>query len=208
MTNSATILTVGHSIHTREVFLRLLATHGVTAVCDVRSRPYSRMSPHFNREDLREALSEEAIAYVFLGQELGARTGDRTCYRDGKVQFNLLSRTESFQRGLHRVEQGSRKHRVALMCAEKEPLECHRSILVARHLVSRGLDVQHIHADGRLESQRDASERLMEILKLRTQDLFHSHAQLIEDAYDLQGERIAYDSAQEVRGELAISEVS
>jgi len=147
---------------------------------------------------------EHGIAYVFLGQELGGRTQDPGCYQHGKVQYDRLAQTESFRDGLRRVQEGVKKYRLAIMCAEKEPLECHRTILVARHLTVLGLDVLHIHADGRLESHADALSRLAQILNLPERDMFRSSEELLDDAYHRQEERIAYDSgsvdADEVRG--------
>src|SRR5271169_2675230 len=124
-----TIFTIGHSTHTQEYFISLLSRHGITALCDVRSKPYSRVNPQFNREELQRVLREHGITYVFLGTELGARSDDPTCYENGKVQYDRLAHTELFRQGLDRVQEGVRKYRIALMCAEKEPLECHRTIL-------------------------------------------------------------------------------
>ena len=132
-----TVFTIGHSTHPQERFVSLLCQHGITALCDVRSTPYSRVNPQFNREGLRESLRACGITYVFLGKELGARSADPTCYEYGKVKYDRLAVTDLFRQGLDRVREGTRTYRVALMCAEKEPLECHRTILVARHLVDR-----------------------------------------------------------------------
>src|SRR5260370_36793628 len=113
------VYTIGHSTHSTEKLIQLLAGHGVTALADVRSQPYSRINPQFNRESLRTELKTAGIAYVFLGRELGARAEDRGCYIDGQVQYDLLARTPLFQKGLTRIAQGISGHRVALMCAEK-----------------------------------------------------------------------------------------
>ena len=100
------ILTVGHSDHSLKRFIDLLKRHGVTAVADVRSSPFSRLHNQFNREPLRESLNEQGIGYVFLGHELGARSKDPACYLDGRVQYRRLARTELFRRGLERVIRG------------------------------------------------------------------------------------------------------
>jgi uncharacterized protein (DUF488 family) len=189
-----TIFTIGHSTHPRERFLALLEQPAITAVCDVRSVPYSRMNPQFNREDLKTSLLASDIAYVFLGKELGARSENPSCYDDGRVQYERLARTGLFRQGLERVQDGMKKYKIALMCAEKEPLECHRTILVARHLVALGIHVQHIHADGRLESHGEALNRLIKMLDLRGDEhhMFRSAEDLLTDAYRLQEERVAY----------------
>jgi len=187
-----TVFTIGHSTHPQARFLDLLKRHEITAVCDVRSTPYSRTNPQFNREDLKTILQEGGIAYVFLGKELGARSDDDTCYDGGKIQYDRLARTDLFRRGLDRIREGVQSYRIALMCAEKEPLECHRTILVARHLQILNLDVQHILADGALECHEQALRRLMHDFNLPDHDMFRSHDDIVSDAYRLQEKRIAY----------------
>ena len=186
------VFTVGHSNHPLEHFTGLLRRHGVTALADVRSKPYSRINPQFSREGFKEALKAAGVTYVFLGKELGARTDDPTCYEDGKVRYDRLARTDLFQDGLARVREGSVKYRLTLMCAEREPLDCHRTILIAKHLAQSGVDVQHIHADGRLESHTDAMTRLTRMLKMPEQDMFRSREDILEHAYRRQEDRIAY----------------
>jgi len=142
-------------------------------------------------------LPDCGIAYRFLGEELGARSDDPACYEGGKVQYDRLAKTPVFKSGIERVRSGMKNYRIVLMCAEKEPLECHRAILVARHLVALGISVQHIHADGSLESHDAAIERLAVLLNLPESDLFRSHEDVLEDAYRLQGNRIAYERGQD-----------
>jgi uncharacterized protein (DUF488 family) len=188
------IFTIGHSTHPQERFTDLLLEHGITALCDVRSKPYSRVNPQFNREQLEQMLLAHGIAYRFLGNELGARSDDPDCYEDGKVRYDRLAETELFKHGIKRVLRGMKDNfRIALMCAEKEPLECHRTILVARHLAVSGIDVEHIHADGRLESHAAALSRLIQILNLPEEDMFHPHEEFLAIAYRMQEERIAYE---------------
>jgi uncharacterized protein (DUF488 family) len=187
-----TVFTIGHSNHPPEYFVNLLCGHGVTAICDVRSKPFSRLNPQFNREALKLVLQANGIAYVFLGAELGGRSDDPSCCERGQVQYERLANTDLFRQGIQRVQDGMKAHRVALMCAEKEPLECHRAILVARHLAAAGLDVQHIHADGRLESHPAALSRLAQQFKLREDNLFQSREEIHAEAYRLQEKRIAY----------------
>ena len=202
---SDTLYTIGHSNHPIEIFFALLRRHGITAVCDVRSKPYSRYNPHFDREALKSALEAGGIAYVFLGKELGARSDDPSCYLYGKIQYAKLAQTAAFQEGLKRVRDGMKAYTIALMCAEKEPLECHRTILISRQVFRQPegeeLDVQHIHEDGQLESHERALVRLAQSLKLRQDQLnfFRSSEDLFADAYALQEKRIGYDSAAEAR---------
>jgi uncharacterized protein (DUF488 family) len=191
-----TVFTIGHSTHPQERFIALLRQHHVTALCDVRSMPYSRMNPQFNREDLEKALLGQGIQYRFLGKELGARSDNPHCYEGGRVQYDRLAETELFKYGLKRVRRGMRDDfRIALMCAEKEPLECHRTILVA-HLAALGVAVVHILADGRLETHDAVLSRLARMVNLPEHDMFHSREELLADAYRRQEERIAYEVAE------------
>lgn len=187
-----TVYTIGHSTHSIETLIGLLKSHDMSAVADVRSRPYSRMNPQFNRETLKEALRNAHIQYVFLGKELGARSDDKSCYRNGQVQYDLLAQTELFKNGIDRVTKGARMRRVVLMCAEKEPIECHRTIFVARKLYEDGLTIKHILADGRLEDHAETIERLIAMQKVGGVDLFRDREAIVTDAYARQGSAIAY----------------
>ena len=188
------VYTIGHSNQTIEAFIALLREQGIEAVGDVRSAPYSRYNPQFDREALAASLRGAKIAYVFLGKELGARTDDHTCYLRGKVQYDLLARTAEFQAGLARVREGSQRFRLALMCAEKEPLDCHRSVLVSRHLVAAGMEVVHVLADGTVEPHGATMRRLMAQLRMSSVgDLFRSEQELLDDVYRMQEQRIAFD---------------
>ena len=186
------LFTIGHSIHSIERFVELLKMHGVTALCDVRSSPYSRFTPQFNSESLKEEVVRHHILYLYLGAELGPRSSDPTCYENGKVQYNRLAGTDLFQQGLGRLRKGMATYRIALMCAEKDPLTCHRMLLICRNLRGDDIVIRHILEDGALEDNRDTEKRLMKLLKIDPADLFSTEADQIQRAYDLQGEKVAY----------------
>jgi uncharacterized protein (DUF488 family) len=186
------VFTVGHSTHSAEAFLNLLAMHGVTAVADVRSAPLSRFNPQFNKKALEHSLKTHGLRYVFLGRELGGRPDDRSCYENGRVLYSRLRQTALFGSGLERIMRGAKEHNIALMCAEKEPLECHRALLVARALDELGVAIFHILVDGRLESHGEAMNRLVDLAGLGHDELFASRQQLIERALAAQEGRIAY----------------
>jgi uncharacterized protein (DUF488 family) len=188
----AELYTIGHSTHSIEELIGLLKRHAVTAVCDVRSSPYSQHNPQFNRESLQKALKASGIAYVFLGGELGARTNDPACYIDGKVRFDRLAGRARFQEGLNRLRKGIQMFRVSLLCAEKDPIMCHRMILVCRHMRGSNVEIRHILEDGALESNEETERRLMKSLSISETNLFMAHEELVEMAYDRQGERIAH----------------
>lgn len=186
------LFTIGHSNHPIEAFIELLHRHGVTAVGDVRSHPYSRYVPQYSREPLKVAFARAGIAYVFLGKELGARSENPACYKQGKVQYDYLAKQPQFADGVRRVIEGMQRHTIALMCAEKNPLECHRSLLVARKLHEAGLEITHIHADGSLENHRALETRFLGVCKLPEGDMFKQRDEFVSEAYAIQGERVAY----------------
>jgi len=188
------VFTIGHSDLEFTKFVTLMKQHGIQAVADVRSSPYSQYNPQFNRESLQRTLREEGISYVFLGEELGARRLEPECYINGRADYSLIAQTPAFVRGLDRILQGAAKMRLAMMCAEKDPLDCHRCILVSPRLRERGLDVLHILSDGSLESHEQAERRLTQLLNLPERDLFHSTGEIVAEAYRLRGEKIAYQA--------------
>src|ERR1700720_1713717 len=120
------VLTIGHSALPYERFLELLRHYSVTAVADVRTAPYSRHSPQFNKDTLRNELRHDGIAYVFLGQELGGRPKDKQLFCKGVADYEKMARVADFAKGLDRVVEGAKNYRIAMMCSEHDPLECHR----------------------------------------------------------------------------------
>ncbi len=196
------VYTIGHSNHPIDEFLALLRTHGVEAIADVRSHPYSRFNPQFSLKRLSASLEEAGVAYLFLGRELGARSDDPSVVVDGKVDYARLAKTARFQEGLARVAEAAGRARVALMCAEKDPLDCHRAILVCPELAARGVAAQHIREHGRLESAAELEARLLAAVgddsdgKQRTADLFPDlrvdRGEQIARAYRRRGRQIAF----------------
>ena len=143
------IYTIGHSNHSARRFIDLLQGAGIDCVADVRSTPFSRRNPQFSQKALMASLKDAGIEYWFLGDALGARPKDVDCYEGGKVSYARIAASPTFQEAIHALIDVSHAKRIALMCAEKEPLECHRTILVGRALEQRDTDLGHIHADGR-----------------------------------------------------------
>ena len=143
-------------------------------------------------------MEAASIGYVFLGRELGARREEPEVYVDGKVSFDLAAASPLFTSGLARLQKGLSKHRIALLCAEKDPLDCHRMILVARH-AARFAEAIHILADGTLETHEKAERRLLERYEWREPDLFLSQENQLARAYARRGEEIAW-SEVETRG--------
>jgi uncharacterized protein (DUF488 family) len=153
------ILTIGHSNHSIHHFLGLLRRHGVDIVVDVRSQPYSRFASQFNRELIEPTVVGAGFSYVFLGEELGGRQLGRITSRDERIALaDEVAKLPGFERGLRRVLDGAVRYRIALLCAEEDPTECHRRLWVARALQKRGSTVEHIRGDGRIDAD-DALKR-------------------------------------------------
>ncbi len=196
------VFTIGHSNHSWEEFVKLLLRHGIDEVIDVRSSPYSRYVAHFNHDDLQQALENIGIGYEFLGGELGGRPADVSCYDDkGRVRYERVAETDAFDDGIRQVIRRADDCRPVLLCTEKEPLECHRTLLVARALAERDVAVEHIRADGRLESYNDAVDRLIDVFKLpRSGDMFRSKDDVISDALMRQAQKVAYTDDKQSAG--------
>jgi len=150
------VYTIGHSRHPLDKFLGLLQRHGIRRVIDARSRPFSRFSPHFNRERLKVALAAAGIDYEWRGATLGGRPDDpRFLSPDGALDRDALWGWDALQSGLDAVAARAGEERQALLCAEEDPTTCHRRSLLTPPLVKRGFEVLHIRGDGRLEPERD-----------------------------------------------------
>ncbi len=191
------LFTIGHSNHELAAFLDLLRRHDVTAVADVRSQPTSWL-PYFQGSALAESLRDAGIEYVFLGRELGARRSEAECYEDGRADYERIARLPAFQRGLARIRRGLEEHRICLVCAEKEPLDCHRTILVCRHLRGADVHIGHILADGALEEHAATERRLLKLTDVQP-TLFEPDltvADLLERAYEVRGREIAYRASE------------
>jgi len=149
------------------------------------------MAEDFNKENLKLLLKEERIQYLFLGDKLGARSHDPDCIIDGRVDYEALAKSMEFQEGFSRLIKGSEDHTIALMCAEKEPLDCHRTVLISRHLVDAGILVNHILQNGQIEEHNKTVDRLLIKEKL-SEDMFRTKDEVIADAYRERGIKIAY----------------
>jgi uncharacterized protein (DUF488 family) len=189
------LFTIGHSTHEWEFFLTLLRQAGVSALADVRSSPYSAFSPQFSSAELQAALRLAGLSYVFMGKELGGRPIDPRCYSDGIADYEKMAVSVIFRDGVERVIEGSRRHRIALMCSERDPLDCHRFLLVSRRLAERGLSPAHILANGQVSTHREIEDRLLELTDRMADDLFAPRAERLALAYRERARKVAYSEA-------------
>jgi len=157
------LFTIGHSNIVAERFIALLRDAGVKAVADVRSIPASRFCPWFSAKALAPVLAGANINYSLFGGELGGRPRDPSLYCDGVADYEAMARQPSFQAGLGRVLAIAAVQPLCLMCSERDPLECHRCLLVARALAGRGVTIGHIRHDGAIESHAAIERRLLEL---------------------------------------------
>ena len=196
---SETVYTIGHSNHPIKDFINLLKKHEITAIADVRSSPFSKHNPQFNKDALTDALKREGISYVPLGTELGARPDDPTCYDNGSANFTKMAERPIFKQGIERLLKGMEKYRIAMLCAEKEPLDCHRTILVCHHLRKSGFPIKHILANGRVEDHQTTEHRLVKALGIEPIlfDSMLTDADRIEEAYNRRAREIAYKRENE-----------
>lgn len=186
------VLTIGHSTLPYERFLALLRHSSVNAIADVRTSPFSRHFPHFNRDALRRELRSDNVAYVFLGEELGGRPKGEQFYHNGVADYEQMARTELFSRGVERVIGGAKKYRIAMMCSEHDPLDCHRCLLVGRTLHERSVNVRHILGTGTIVDQRQVEERLMQMSGKSDHDFFEAPAKRLAAAYRDRAMKVAY----------------
>ncbi len=195
-TEHQTIFTIGHSDHSEEAFLRLLNQNGIDTVVDVRSMPYSKWTPQFNRDNLKSRLGENDITYHFMGQRLGGRSDDPGDYDpDGQVQYDQLAKARKFQDALESVVRGAMANRIALMCSEGRPEECHRSLLIAEEIRNefQNVSVKHVLPDGAILMHETLRDRIAKHDVLADQaDMFLTAEEKIAIAIGEQIERFAF----------------
>lgn len=188
------LYSIGYATKDLANFLAQLTHHGVTAVADVRSVPFSKAFFDYHQPALANTLKGRGIHYVYLGEELGPRSKDPAHYDDrGQVQFERLQQSPLFQRGIERLNTGLDKGlHIALLCAEKDPAVCHRSLLIGEYLLDRQhIDVQHICHQGELEPHSALQTRLMTENGIAP-DMLTPTCQCQKLAWQAQSQRFAY----------------
>ncbi len=199
-----TVFSIGHSAHTFDVFLALLRGAGITAIADVRSSPHSRYLPQFGRDTLEKSLREAGIAYVFLGKELGGRPEGRGMYRNGVADYERMAAAPVFAHGIGRLIEGAGRHRICMLCSEKDPLDCHRCLLVGRRLWQRGIAVRHILGDGAQATHEAIEASLLEMTGRAASDLFATREERLELAYREWGAKVAFSETVERAGAVDV----
>jgi uncharacterized protein (DUF488 family) len=187
------LYTIGYAAFDNiNLFIKALKNNSIDAIADVRSVPLSGYKPDFSKDYLEKYLKKNNIKYVFLGDNCGARIKDPSCYVEGYVSYEKIKESSVFKHGIDRILNGLNKYSVALLCAEKDPIYCHRDILVCRNLKPFNINIQHIISDVIVETNTSAENRLLTEFNLNSTDFFMSDNDRLNLAYDQQGKKIAY----------------
>lgn len=185
------VLTIGHSNMPADRFVALLQGAGVEVVADVRSVPFSRRFPWFSGKALAERLKRDGIGYIPFGDGLGGRPRDHKLYRDGVADYDAMAARAEFRADLDRVIEEMRRRCLCLMCAEREPLDCHRCLLVSRALAARGVKPGHILVDGTIEPHTATEARLLKVAGGGEADLFRERDARLAEAYRRRARAVA-----------------
>lgn len=199
---SGRIYSLGHSDHAIDHFLTLLRRVGISVVADVRSHPASQRLPQFNRGELEQSLRAAGIAYLFMGDQLGGRPDRPSLYdAEGRVDYVRVRATAEFRQGIERLCRGRDRHNIAMICAEEDPLDCHRGLMITPALLERGVEAGHIRGDGTVETTRQMQDRLLSATKVgggMFGGLFDAQVsdaerlEMLEMAYQAQARRKAF----------------
>lgn len=206
--NKFTIFSVGHSTHSFGTFIELLRSAEVNAVADVRSVPWSKHFPHFNRKELKEKLEAVGVQYRFFGKMLGGRPDDPSLFDGTVADYEAMAKSEDFAKGIVRVISGAKKYNLTLMCSEHDPLDCHRCLLVGRELLQQGGIVKHILASGNVVTQQEIESYLLQNSGRFSDDLYLPRDELIKAAYRERARKVAFrDRSEEQNTETQESDV-
>jgi uncharacterized protein (DUF488 family) len=156
------LFSIGHSNHDLLRLVELLRRAGVQAVADVRSQPFSRWLPQFNRHALAQGLRPHGIGYLFLGDALGGRPAESSVYdAEGRVDYERVRATAGFRQGIDRLLEVAERGKVAMLCSEEDPLDCHRALMIGPALIERGAAPAHLRGNGTIETTTALEERLL-----------------------------------------------
>ena len=157
--NPPTLWSLGHSNITIDEFIDLVRSHDIEVIADVRSIPFSRYTPHFNQEMLKQSLERAGIKYQFMGETLGGRPPEPEMYdSQGHVLYSELAHNFRFQSGIEQLCIRAENLRIAMMCSEESPEKCHRRLLISRVLRSQGVETRHIRGDKSIQSDAQLIE--------------------------------------------------
>ena len=195
-----TIFTIGYTGFDIQNFIDTLKNHEINVVIDVRSSPYSERYPSYNKNTLETKLKENGIYYRNYVSEFGARQENKKFYSgEGYLDFELFAKSEQFLSGVEKIKNSiSKGYKVVLLCAEKEPIQCHRTILVSRAFSDAGYNIVHLMPNNQSKSQKKIEHELLDkFFPNRCQmSLFSttvmSDEECLIEAYRIQNKKIGY----------------
>lgn len=162
--NKKLLFTIGHSNQDSQNYLKLLSDNLIQVLVDIRSHPHSKFAHQFNAATLKRALANKGIKYLYLGRELGGKPSDPSMYdKEGYALYHLMARSPSFLKAVQRLLKGLESCRIALMCSEEDPSECHRHLLIGRVMGREGVQVLHIRADGRVQPDEQITKNNVQV---------------------------------------------
>jgi len=184
--------TIGHSNRTLNEFISLLNNLSINCVVDARSKPYSKYAKQFNKETIKKFLEDNKIYYIFMGNELGAKTENAKFLTKGEVDFNKLRESPDFKNGISRIIDGlNKKFNIAIMCSEKNPIDCHRFSLISKELKFRGIEVKHIISAGEIKTQEEIENEVVKNFEKNQLNIF-GELDSIDNAYEKITKKIRY----------------
>ncbi|ENZ02486.1 hypothetical protein HMPREF1092_01721 [Clostridium thermobutyricum] len=194
------VFTIGHTNYSIDKFIDLIRKFNINCVVDVRSTPFSKYTPQFNENNLKLELNKRGIYYIKMGNEFGARRKNKKLYTvDGYLDFEKTRKDKDFLKGIERIKQGCNKgFNITLMCTERDPIDCHRTILVSKGLKDNGFNIKHILPNAEIQSQKKIEERLLnKYYPNRLQLSFDinknlTEEEMIEEAYRIRNKEIGY----------------
>ena len=191
------IYTIGSSIQTLDEFISLLKKYDINAVADVRSVPYSQHTPQYNKEILNKTLKEKSIYYLDFSKEFGARRNEEDAYTNNRVDFKKVIKLPEFIHGIERIDAGiSKGYKIALLCTEKNPLDCHRFSLVSKAINEKlSVNIDHILFNGEIINQYDLEKKMLNDFGFEN-DFFDDYKALLEKAYEKVIDKVAYQELE------------
>jgi uncharacterized protein (DUF488 family) len=207
MVDMPELFTVGYTSFTLPQMLEVISDYGIDVVVDVRSNPFSAHYPDYNKNIFESVLRKHKISYHNYAEEFGAQQTDIKYYsKDGYLDFELFAKSEPFLKGFARIDESVKSgDSVMLMCAEKDPAQCHRAVMISKVFANNGYDVKHLLQDGTIKSQSDIETQLLDkyFPNRMQQSIFEddvSEKELIARAYQRRNSEIGY-RIEDAKGE-------
>lgn len=192
------IFTIGYAGFKIDDFIKILKKYHINSLIDVRSMPFSKFHSEYNKPIFSKVLHDSGIIYRNYKKEFGARQDDRKYYPNGYLDFSMFTKSQVFLEGMDKIIKAiPLGYKFVLMCSEKDPITCHRNIMIAKAFYNNGISINNILSDGSIITQSDIETRLLDMyypgrdqLSLFAEQL--SLEEMIQNSYKFQNEKIGY----------------